>query len=200
MKNFFENYEICKKCGGECCKRCGCNYYPKDFKEMTFEHLKSILDKGEISITTCVYVNADCNNKIFIEKVLNLRARNINRPIVDLISKKNTCSVLTETGCKYSFNERPTGGILLIPDNDECINIYPPELQLEEWKKHQEVLKILVKHYTNNPFEKEFELQVAKVSEALKVEARLHLSRKTKLTIESIEIMQTLKLLQDFDN
>lgn len=200
MKTFFENSEICKKCGGRCCKNCGCNYYPKDFKEMTFDYLKSILDKGEISITTCVYVNADDNNKIFIDIVLNLRARNIDRPIVDLISKKNTCSVLTETGCKYSFDERPTGGVLLIPDNDECINIYPPELQLEEWKKYQEVLKKLVEHYSNNSFEKEFKLQVAKISEKLKMEARLHLSGKTKLSLESIELMQTLKLLQDFQN
>ncbi len=30
------NAVICSKCGGECCKRCGCHFSPDDFDEISF--------------------------------------------------------------------------------------------------------------------------------------------------------------------
>ena len=35
------NYDICKSCGGICCKQCGCHFSPRDFKELSFDYLKS---------------------------------------------------------------------------------------------------------------------------------------------------------------
>ena len=34
------NYEMCKKCGGVCCKQNGCVYAPSDFKSMKYPNLK----------------------------------------------------------------------------------------------------------------------------------------------------------------
>ena len=44
------NVEICKGCGGECCQRCGCDFSPDDFQEISFEYLKQQMEKGYISI------------------------------------------------------------------------------------------------------------------------------------------------------
>lgn len=45
------NYEMCKTCGGECCKQCGCIYLPEDFENLSFDYLKNEIDKGYISIS-----------------------------------------------------------------------------------------------------------------------------------------------------
>ena len=45
-----EKLEICKKCKGSCCKTMGCHYSPEDFKDLSFDGLKTEIDKGFISI------------------------------------------------------------------------------------------------------------------------------------------------------
>lgn len=39
METKNENFEICKKSGGYCCKKCGCDFIPKDFEELTTNYL-----------------------------------------------------------------------------------------------------------------------------------------------------------------
>ena len=43
--------EICAKCKGGCCRFYGCHFSPTDFKEISFESLKTEIEKGRISIT-----------------------------------------------------------------------------------------------------------------------------------------------------
>lgn len=43
--------EMCKKCGGVCCKQNGCIYLPRDFKNMNINYLIQELEKGNISIS-----------------------------------------------------------------------------------------------------------------------------------------------------
>ena len=45
-----ENKQLCKECGGRCCKIMGCHYSPDDFEEITYESLKKEIEKGFISI------------------------------------------------------------------------------------------------------------------------------------------------------
>jgi len=40
-----ENLELCKKCGGRCCKKSGCDYIPDDFQELTFNYLFNVLSE-----------------------------------------------------------------------------------------------------------------------------------------------------------
>ena len=44
------NITLCSKCGGACCKMCGCHFSPDDFEDLSFEGLKKELLKGYISI------------------------------------------------------------------------------------------------------------------------------------------------------
>lgn len=51
--NLSVNYEMCKKCGGICCKSSPCQYLPSDFDclegiEDEIETNYAIIDKGEL--------------------------------------------------------------------------------------------------------------------------------------------------------
>ena len=193
MKSFFERPEKCKACGGVCCLRSGCDYHPADFENMTFDYLKKRLDEKEISIVSLNSITKE-GEKIKSNIVLYLRARNTRKDIVDLISKKTTCMMLTENGCKYSMDNRPTGGVLFIAMDDGCYQIYPPEEFVCDWLKHQEVLEKLIKHITNNSFEKEYNREVKVLMEELRQDAIDHKSGKRKLDAETLAVMQTLKI------
>lgn len=194
MNISFENAELCKKCGGKCCKASGCNYMPRDFEEMTFNYLKNRLDTGEISIIATLSISQD-GKKGLVSPILNLRSRGVNRPIVDLFSKKNTCSMLTETGCKYSFDKRPTGGVLLIPSKEGCYNLNSEEAALEEWDKYYRVLKSLVVHYTSHSLENELKLQIEKAKAEIAKEL-IVISDVKNLSPESMAIFQSLQFLR----
>ena len=40
----YENLEICKECGGYCCKKSGCDYFVSDLESMNLEYLESFLN------------------------------------------------------------------------------------------------------------------------------------------------------------
>lgn len=146
MESLYENKEICSKCGGRCCKKSGCVYSPKDFKDTSFKALLAKLEEGNISITSTIKFQKLKNGILFPVIYLYLRARNIDRPVVDLLSLKSGCSKLSSTGCEYNFDSRPYYGKTLIPGevckNPELINAIP------EWQSYQKVLSKLVKCLT----------------------------------------------------
>lgn len=143
----FENKAICKTCG-RCCKKSGCDYSAADFKELSTNYLQQQLEKGDISIVSYLKFT-HTNSKTYVSPFLYLRARNINRPIVDLLSMKTTCSKLTDTGCSYTLEKRPRGGVNLIPQkNHQCYPLEDPYKIVSTWAKYQSVLQRLVKRFT----------------------------------------------------
>lgn len=143
------NPELCSKCGGQCCKKCGCHFSPDDFSEISFEFLKKELEKGYISID---YVHRNmcisCNGGYI------LRMRNINAPIVDTGLKRSPCILLTENGCKLDYFHRPSGAKLLIPSEDKnhvftCESKYSIEQCCIEWIPYQNILFKLADFFTN---------------------------------------------------
>lgn len=144
------NHELCSKCGGKCCKSCGCHFSPDDFKEISFEYLKKEMEKGYISID---YVDGE----IIYESVgiYILRVRNQDAQIVDTGWKRSQCILLTEKGCKLDYEHRPTGGKLLIPseefnrrcDEITCRSKYSIKDCCYEWKPHQRILADLIEYF-----------------------------------------------------
>lgn len=136
------DYEMCKKCGGVCCKQNGCVYMPKDFESMEFSYLKNELEKGKISISGQA------------TKIVNdmwtyipyLRARNKDANIVDLITNGGPCINLTETGCSLSEEKRPTFGLLVKPTKigGPCEKVKSGSAN--DWLNYSEVLEKLVKY------------------------------------------------------
>ncbi len=102
--------------------------------------------------------------------------------------------MLSENGCKYSLDNRPTGGVLLIASEDGCYNLLPEEVSLKEWEKHQEVLKSLVTYYTSNSLEEEIEIQVKQATKEIMNELILK-QKVSKLSEEGRTILETLAML-----
>jgi len=138
------NSEVCSECGGKCCKKCGCHFSPDDFKEISFDFLKTEMEKGYISID---YVDGEM---IFEPLgIYILRARNQGFPVVDTGYKRGTpCILLTEKGCKLDYEHRPAGGRLLIPvKNGGCYSNYDIEDCCYEWKPYQKILHELIEYF-----------------------------------------------------
>lgn len=157
-----ENLIVCTNCGGECCKFMGCHYSPDDFENISFDSLKKQIDKGHISIDWWEGNPFDEEDDFSIQRAFFLRIRNINKydkdlsPIVDP-SFGGICSLLTETGCSISYDNRPKGGRELIPrkrDKDICISNYDKKQCAIEWYKYNEILYDLYKNY-NEPMARE---------------------------------------------
>lgn len=148
-----EKLKICKKCKGVCCKTVGCHYSPEDFKDLSFEGLKSEIDKGFISIDWWEGNPFDDDRTIM--KAYYLRSRNVDSTVIDA-SWGGVCSLLTEKGCSLSYKDRPKGGRLLIPKgNKVCIPKYTKQQSAMDWYKYNDILAQLVEYYNS----KEKELQ-----------------------------------------
>lgn len=157
-----ENLEICKKCGGKCCKKSGCDYLPSDFTDLSFKGLMDKLAEGNISVVSAIkFEKLLHNGRIYVNPFLYLRARNKNREIIDLLSMKTTCSLLTEEGCKYSYEERPSMGKNLIPvDGVRCYPLKSPNILISEWDSYQKVLSKIVKKMTGLSVEEKLKQDV----------------------------------------
>ncbi len=154
VKNVNINY--CTTCGGECCKRCGCEFSPDDFADLSFEGLKKEIEKGYITIEC---IKGDEIERI--EDMLFLRVRNVNSPIVDYARRKKRCILHTDKGCKLGYEERPTGGKLLIPTIQTsglifksrcCRSSYRIEECCYEWSSHQKTLLELAWYFLDKDF------------------------------------------------
>lgn len=144
-----ENLEICKKCGGMCCKKSGCDYLPSDFNDLSFKGLMDKLAEGNMSVVLTINFEKLYDGRIYANPFLYLRARNKNRDIIDLFSMKTTCSLLTEKGCKYNYEERPSMGKNLVPvEGIKCYPLKNPNIIIEEWNSYQKVLSKIVKRMT----------------------------------------------------
>ena len=150
-----ENREICSKCGGKCCKKSGCDYSTKDFDDLSVNAIYQKLEEGNISIVALLNFNRLPNGRLACSPFLYLRARNTGRDIVDLLSFKKQCSMLKEDGCTYTVEDRPSGGINLIPsDNGPCRPAINPFDIVKEWESYQKPLGRLVKRFTGMSVDK----------------------------------------------
>lgn len=144
-----EDKSICAKCGGYCCKKSGCDYFVSDFESMKIDYLINVLNEGRTSIVAFLDFKRLPNGKLVCEPLLALRARNINRDVIDLLSFKTTCASLEENGCHFDLEHRPSGGAALIPGkNMTCHNSVDYLGELEKWRPYQKVLERIVKRYT----------------------------------------------------
>lgn len=146
----YENLEICKQCGGYCCKKSGCDYFVSDLQSMKLNYIESLLDTGRVSIIASFDFRRLNSGKLIYEIILSLRARNKNRDAIDLFSFKTECASLTANGCYYDINTRPSGGSALIPCiNEPCYSKIDRLEELKKWKPYQKVLEKIVKRRTN---------------------------------------------------
>lgn len=150
------DYDLCKECGGRCCRNCGCHFSPYDFKEVTYEHLKEEIKKGYITIE---WIDGDIFSRI--GGCYILRVRNQGKEIVDDEIERSPCILLSENGCKLEFDKRPLGGKLLIPYQRKdaysnqtelrCYSEYDIAACFDEWQEYQGIVLDLIKYFEKYP-------------------------------------------------
>lgn len=144
-----EDKSICAKCGGYCCKKCGCDYFVTDFESMKIDYLINVLNEGRTSIIAFLNFKRLNNGILICEPTLAMRARNVNRGPIDLLSFKTTCASLESDGCYFDLEHRPSGGATLIPgENMTCYNSIDKIEELLKWQPYQKVLERIVKRFT----------------------------------------------------
>lgn len=114
MDKILEDKNLCKACGGRCCKKSGCDYSTSDFESIKREVILGALETGEVSVVATFDFKRRSNGRLVSIPFLYLRARNKERDVIDLLSIKTGCSMLTDEGCIYNFQNRPTGGVNLM--------------------------------------------------------------------------------------
>ena len=147
IENIYLNKELCKECGGNCCKTMGCHYSPEDFKDISYESLKKEIERGHISIDWWEGDPADDGELNIGEKAFFLRVRNIGAGIVDA-SWGGVCMLLGEDGCILNDEDRPKGGRLLVPCEDgKCEVLYSKQQAAIDWLKYKDILLRLYDEY-----------------------------------------------------
>lgn len=185
-----ENTEVCKNCGGRCCKKSGCDYWPSDLPDKTYKGILKFLENGKVSIVAMMNFKR-INGKLCNFPFLYLRERNTGRDVVDLLSMKTPCSNLTEHGCSYTYEERPSGGKNLTPSKDGLC--YPKEDNLQkvlEWSPYQKQLEKIVKRYTGLSIDNKIKEDVVTLLTDIKEENFKNVSE-----LEIIDVKRMLPML-----
>lgn len=124
-----ENLGICRRCGGRCCFQMGCHTHPDDIIKRFGPITKEVL----ITALKCGDYSADSwDGDIRYDKDLPIpegdykmecwfiRSRHIFEKAIAR-SYGGICANLTKHGCKFSWDDRPTGGRALVPnEGGEC--------------------------------------------------------------------------------
>mgnify|MGYP001863978402 CR=1 FL=1 len=180
--------DLCRKCGGKCCKRNGCAYAIEDFAEITKKGIMQKLEHEASIRATFEISNYGATPVLFLE------SRGKGKGPVNLFSLPTSCALLTDQGCLYKIEDRPTGGILLLPKEDEkhelCCEIdeHAQAILLKGWLKYQKLLNKLVKYYTGNTVDKQLSLDILAVIQVIgkKLESNLSLTEQEKTCIEPL--------------
>ena len=138
------NKEICKHCGGDCCEREACKALPWDINPFTAEHIWYLLDQGFYSIRTFYE---------FSKAYAILSAREEGYGPLEILSPHKRCSHLTKEGCLFFDQERPSGGIALIPQAGLRCRFVFEIGELEEYWKDVHVVEVMaevLKRYIMN--------------------------------------------------
>lgn len=137
----YEATKQCAKCKGQCCMYMPGHYSPSDFPDLSYDALKTEIEKGGIAID---WWEATPNQYY-------LRARQIGENVVHG-SWGGICVNLTPRGCRLSWEERPLGCRSVKPRKNkrgDCVGSYTKEICKNDWQQHSVVLNKLVEFFNN---------------------------------------------------
>ena len=168
-----ENLEQCAKCDVKCCSRCGCELSVEDFTkkygEVTIESVSRALRDGDLAIDWWEGdIRRNCLDSEYKDTIATLpeqddfdldclgyrnrchylRMRHVGEASV-AGSYGGVCVALTPSGCKYSWEDRPTGGkakpVGVLRPGDTCdVSGMPCAFDkinsVVEWFKYESIL------------------------------------------------------------
>lgn len=152
--NFF-NHDMCKACGGQCCKLSGCALHAThNFKgKITRKKLLSLYNTGLISTG----LHTDKNKIICYPRIIN-----------EEDDYYGVCKLLSDYGCMLDDEHRPYGGVILIPYYDTTAKNYKclvdEKLKMDiisSWIPYQEYIRYSISHKKKRRFESEEDMREA---------------------------------------
>lgn len=145
MKNN-ENKEICKKCGGLCCKKMPGIFSPSQFKKTMFDSLIKGFESKNLAIDWYEESPFDSENDQ-IDQVCFIRPRIENHNNLFDPAWGGECSLLTKNGCKLNFKKRPHQCQSLVPfeklcfsENSKITNKFDKAYYAKKWFPYQEII------------------------------------------------------------
>lgn len=188
-----EDINLCRECGGRCCKKSGCDYSAADFKDLSFNGICKILSEGRISIVAFLIPEILPNGKTYMYPLLLLRARNTNRDVIDLVSVRTRCAQLGENGCLYTkYEERPAGARNLVPQQGyEEGNCYPEVDPMDignTWLPYQKVLSKIVRKYTGKSVDDKIKEDIENLFEDILQQNFEYVSEQEKIELRSFSL------------
>lgn len=131
------NHSICEKCGGKCCQRGGCGLMTCDVSEMSVDGIRRMLDTGKYSIT---FFFAGMEEIIPVMSAREVNAERVNNSII-----RRPCSLQQQNGCSFSDEERPTMGLLYVPNSQGNCEMLVDSLELAfDWYPCKELMEQVV--------------------------------------------------------
>jgi len=145
-----ENFETCKRCGGQCCKNCAGIYHPDEILKLPDHIIKQMFESKLLAVDTW---DGDPRDEYEEDKelyrVYYFRPRHKNEDHIVSESWGGECVHLTETGCSLAFKDRPYQCRALIPGEERCT--WEPECEKRFvsvlYIPHQDKIEELIKPY-----------------------------------------------------
>lgn len=147
------NTDICKSCGGCCCKTYPCAYFPSDFKKITEDIIGDLIDNQNAVID---YADETSLLGIARFSFLILRARgklDFNGAFAGVNTRhnnRNVCVNLQPDGCSLDAVDRPGEGLFFIPDKKRCFLPLEYAKKEKEWYQnpvYQDILYNVISEY-----------------------------------------------------
>lgn len=140
-----EDKEMCKECGGCCCKSMGCHISPFDLKEVSVESIISLITESNCVSIDWWEGNPNTGNHDDTRTYF-LRIKNNNSKVIDP-SFGGVCSILTDKGCPLPFEYRPKGARDLVPAYIDCEAYYSKQCCAIDWYNYQNVMKAVYSYF-----------------------------------------------------
>lgn len=158
MDKGYESAEICKGCGGACCRANGCSLAPEDMlrelamwqeeqdDEKMLDEERNIRQPVEIDLRHLEewLQQSDCAIDSFTGEAglcyyIRMRHKCFSFIGVDAMGE---CIALTDRGCGLPYARRPKGGRYLEGRQDgHCQQHYTREQMEEDWGPYQQMLR-----------------------------------------------------------
>lgn len=142
-------HNICKHCGGLCCKKSGCGLFPEDIGHcVRYSKILKKLSTGKYSLILSFYTDED--NNIFYQ--LRMRTRNVGRDVIDFFSPTTACVFWKpDRGCSLTDSTRPYEGLHLVPSiTYNCKYDFTSEIAFNAWAPVQDEMKKAFRHISEN--------------------------------------------------
>lgn len=201
-----EDLSICARCGGECCKESPCSYSPEDFgvsAELSvaeqIDIYRRVLKDGATVYTGFKLLTESGSGKTLgLLPLLTISERPEGIGALNIGTRKARCSKLTDNGCSFSFEDRPSHAKTFIPKLSEsgerlCRNSVSGDEFSKKWCGSQEALRTVVEELSGKDFGEllvsEWTSRAKEIGYKVRTEGRIDESDE--------EVLELLELMED---